>query len=75
MNTTIPIRRTPNPMRFLLLSSSLLIVGDPGFADDWPQFRGPLRDGVSRSKQSPGVVAGSAGTGAGSNAPVANKSL
>ena len=45
MNTAI--RTTPNQRRFLLLSS-LLAVCIPCFADDWPQFRGPRRDGVSR---------------------------
>jgi outer membrane protein assembly factor BamB len=48
MNTAIPIRRTPDQRGFLLLLSSLLAVCNPCFADDWPQFRGPKRDGVSR---------------------------
>ena len=35
-------------MRFLLLFSFLLAACDQSVADDWPQFRGPLRDGVSQ---------------------------
>ncbi len=35
-------------MNTQLLLSILLLPCGHGFADDWPQFRGPLRDGVSR---------------------------
>ncbi|MFN0126737.1 MAG: PQQ-binding-like beta-propeller repeat protein [Verrucomicrobiales bacterium] len=34
--------------RILLLPSILLLLRAHSFGDDWPQFRGPLRDGVSR---------------------------
>ena len=32
----------------MLLFSILLVLGGTSFADDWPQFRGPPSDGVSR---------------------------
>ena len=34
-------------MRIVLLLSALLTVCNPSLADDWPQFRGSQRDGVS----------------------------
>ena len=38
-------------MRFFLLASALLLAAaGPVRADDWPQFLGPNRDGVSREK-------------------------
>ncbi len=41
-------------LRFLLLTSALSISFLPAaFADDWPEGRGPLRDGVSHEKGLP----------------------
>ena len=53
MNTAIPIHRTHTQLRFLLLLPLLMAVCDQGVADDWPQFRGPRRDGVSRETNLP----------------------
>ncbi len=56
--TTLPVMSFPSylPRHFMFLrsaSSALLLAAAfaaPALADDWPQFRGPARDGVSREK-------------------------
>ncbi len=44
--------------RSMLLSAAILCIGSLALADDWPQWRGPERDGVWRET---GVVAKFAG--------------
>ena len=35
-------------MRFSLLMAGVLLAASPAFADDWPQWRGPNRDEISK---------------------------
>src|SRR3984957_12325694 len=37
-------------LRFLLSTLGLAVLRQTVRADDWPQYRGPYRDGVSREK-------------------------
>ena len=38
----------PNPILSVIILGLLLLLADASRADDWPQWRGPNRDGVWR---------------------------